>query len=308
MDIFLIITGIILIVAGIAVGVTFLYRNNNYGEEHKLKLPTILAIVGIVIAIFGASFTIIPTGMTGVRSTLGQIDETPCPNGWNWRAPFVQSIEKVNNKMQDKLVKERVYSETSERTTIFYEEINVTYQINPEKSAWIYANVTDYKSSLVTYDVIESGLKSTSKLFEDIDATNRDLIEPMAKEKIQKAFDEKFGENVIIINRVTIANADFTDEYNAAIEAKQQAKIKAEEQAITNQKNIDQATAEAEAARIKAQGEADAKELLQKAITDETLQEKWLDKWDGKLPQYIGGDDSSVLFGLNGIDVSSETK
>lgn len=262
------------------------------------KYITLGVIAVIVLVIFLCSYTIVPTGYTGVRTTLGQISDQVCSNGWNWKIPFVQTINKVNNKQQDIVISDEVWSETDKRTAVCYKDITVTYQISPEKSAWIYANVSNYKDCLVTTDLVSSGLKSASKTLNDEDSTNRSIIEPKAKEEIQRVFNEKYGENTVLINRVTINSADFEDAYNQAIADKQNAQIAAEKQAIDNQKAIDQATAEAEAKKIAAQGEADAKEILNQTISDKTLQEKWLDKWNGQLPQYVGGNNDSVMFGF----------
>lgn len=257
-----------------------------------------IVIAILVVILFFCSFKIVPTGYTGVRKTMGQISEQVCDNGWNWRIPFVQKIAKVNNKLQDVTFDDEIWSETSSRTALQYNKVTVTYQINPEKSAWIYANVTDYEDNLVTLDLVSSGLKSASKALKDEDATNRSVIEPKAQEEIQRVLNEKYGENTVIIHRVTINGADFEEAYNQAIANKQNAQIAAEQQAIENQKAIDKATADAEAKKIAAQGEADAKEILNKAISDKTLQEKYLEKWDGKLPQYVGGDNGSVMFNM----------
>lgn len=259
---------------------------------------TCIVIAILVVILFFCSFKIVPTGYTGVRKTMGQISEQVCNDGWNWKIPFVQKIAKVNNKLQDVTFDDEIWSETSSRTALQYNKVTVTYQINPEKSAWIYANVTDYKDNLVTLDLVSSGLKSASKVLKDEDATNRSVVEPKAQEEIQRVLNEKYGENTVIIHRVTINGADFEEAYNQAIADKQNAQIAAEKQAIENQKKVDQAKADAEAKKIAAQGEADAKEILNKSISDKTLQEKYLEKWDGKLPQYVGGDNGNVMFNM----------
>ncbi|MGN0005021.1 MAG: SPFH domain-containing protein [Candidatus Gastranaerophilaceae bacterium] len=285
----------------------FEFENEIEAKPNKkpinLKKYIILGVIALItIVVFLCSYTIVPTGYTGVRTTLGQISEQVCSNGWNWKIPFVQTINKVNNKQQDIVISDEVWSETDKRTAVCYKDITVTYQISPEKSAWIYANVSNYKDCLITTDLVSSGLKSASKTLSDEDSTNRSIIEPKAKEEIQRVFNEKYGENTVLINRVTINSADFEEAYNQAIADKQNAQIAAEKQAIDNQKAIDQATAEAEAKKIAAQGEADAKEILNQTISEKTLQEKWLDKWNGQLPQYVGGDNSSVMFGFGATE------
>lgn len=113
------------------------------------------------------------------------------------------------------------------------------------------------------------------------------------------------------IARVVTGDANFEDSYNEAIASRQKAQIEAEQQAIENQKAIDkaeadatvkktQAQAEADAAVIEAQGEADANKLLNDSITDKTLKQQYLYKWDGKLPKVTNGSD--VIVSMDDLD------
>lgn len=277
----------------------------------KWIVTAVVAVVVICI-VLSSAVIIIPTGYTGVKSTFGQISEKTLSSGLNLAVPFVQSIEKVNNKQQDIIFDNQVWSETSERTAIYYADVTVTYQINPEKSAWICANVANYRDNLVSQSLVASGIKSSSKELNDTDATNRSVIEPKAMENIQKALDEKYGENVVIVSKVVIGNADFDDSYNEAIAAKQKATLEAQQQAIENQKAIDKAEAdaavikktaeaEAEAKVIAAQAEADANKLLEESLSEQVLKDKYLEKWDGSLPMYVGSDGTGILIGFDSL-------
>lgn len=309
MNIFILIVGIILI--AFAIGL-FIYFNYN---EVQSKTPLILIVTGIVFSLLSASFTIIPTGYTGVRTTFGQIDDSTVQNGFNWNIPFVQSIATVNNKQQDiSFADEEIWSETEERTAIYYKGITVTYQINSEKSAWIYANISDYENNLVSKGLVSSSIKSSSKALSDTDATNRSIIEPLALKNIQNSLDEKYGKDVIYVNKVVINNADFEESYNKAIADKQKAQLAAEQQEIVNQQNIDKADADAKAAVTKANGDAEAKkiaaeaeakanETLEKSITEKILKDKYIEKWNGQLPKVVS-DDSSMLFNIDGADTN----
>ena len=130
----------------------------------------------------------------------------------------------------------QIWSETSERTALYYDGITVTYQINPEMSAWIYANVSNYKGKPCNADTCGFAIKTSSKSLTSTDATNRGIVEPLSMQNIQKALDEKYGEDVVIINKVVIANTDFEDSYNKAIAEKQTAQLAYEQQQIENQK------------------------------------------------------------------------
>lgn len=291
-------------------------RDNRYRNEpkekpeliEKPKLKLIPIIIGFVLIILSDSFKIVPSGYTGVRTTFGLIDQESCMPGFNGLIPFVQKISLVNNKQQDLRFENKVWAETSEQTVVYMENVQVTYQIVPESSAWIYANVENWVEKLVDEDITASSLKSAARSLDASIVTDRGTIEPLAVEALQKAVDEKYGENRVIIKNIVINNMDFEDSYNEAIAKKSQAMQEQQEQAIRNQTAIDKATAEAEAKRQAAQGDADAEriraegkaqanEAISKSITDKTQMQDIIDAWDGQLPKYMGNGDNS-LFGV----------
>lgn len=275
-----------------------IYNKYNCNKNNK-TLVAVMTVLSLIFFVFAFSFTIIPTGSTGVRMTFGQISNMTVQNGFNWKIPFVQKIETVNNKQQDIIFKDRIWSETSERTAIYYNNVVVTYQINAEKSSWIYANVTNYEENLVTQSLVASAVKSSSKSLGDTDATNRSIIEPKVSKSIQEALNQKYGENTIIVNKVVIDNADFDESYNKTIAAKQKAQIEAEKQAIDNKKAVDKAKANAEVKKINAKATAEANELMEKSISENILKQMYINKWDSVLPQYVSGDESSIMLGIN---------
>lgn len=271
---------------------------------------TIILCASLVLIILFCLLTIriVPTGYVGVRTTFGQIDETPVKPGLVFKAPIAQRIIKVNTKQQDKLFKDKVWSETSSRTAVYFENITVTYSLDPDKAVWLVSNVTDYKNAVVPATIVQSSVKRAAKEFNDTDVTNRGKIESLSGEYLQQALTEKYGEGTVVIHRLVVANADFDEDYNQAIAEKQRATLQAETQRIENQKNIEKAQADAEVAktqaeasaevtRIKAEAEAEANDLISKSITSEVLENKRINKWNGEMPKYIGSGNESILVG-----------
>jgi regulator of protease activity HflC (stomatin/prohibitin superfamily) len=257
----------------------------------------IAAVLVIVIAV--SSITFIPTGYTGVRVTFGQVNETPAPAGLNFKVPFVQSIKKVNNKMQDITIADQIWAETTERTAVYFEGVTVTYSISGSKSAWLYANVTDY-GDLINLGLVSSAVKSVAKQSPVVEVTDRAKTEPAVMECLQNSMNDKFGEGVVTVHKVIIANIDFEQEYQAAVAAKQQAQIDYEKQQINNQKAVEKAEAdaaqeikkaqgEAEAQKIRAEAEAAANKKISESLTDEVLAHQFYEKWNGELPKVSGG-------------------
>ncbi len=280
--------------------------------KKKFKASYVLwIIVAIAVIIVAAnSMKIIPTGFTGVRTTFGQISSNVVQSGLNFKIPFVQSITLVNNKQQDVTFENTISSETSERNEVFFSGITVTYQINAEKSAWIYANVSNYKNNLISESLVASALKTASKTLTPTDVTSRNILEPMVKDNIQNSLNEKYGSEVVKINKVVINNATFDEEYNAKIAQKQQAQMAYETQQIENKTAVEkaeadakvkvtEAQADADAKLIEANAEAEANKALEESLTEQILQEMLIDKWNGELPLVSG--ESDLMLDVSGL-------
>ena len=298
---------IVLIVLGIIfVAFGFIFM----GMAEKATILNVGAVfLGLILLILGCSITFVPTGYIGIRTAYGQISGSPVSTGIHFHVPFVENIHKMNCKQQEMVFdKDKIWSETSERTEVYAENIVVDYQINAEYGAWIWSNIEEWDTNLVKRTSIESGLKAAFKQYNDTDVTDRSKIEKTAKEYIQKSLNTKYNNQVVTVISVTISNINFSDAYNDAIEKKAQAKLSAEAQAYENQKTIDQAKAEAEKQRIEAEGkakakvieaeaEAEANEKISKSITPEVLQREWIQKWNGKTPSVVS--DSDIMYGIN---------
>lgn len=318
----LILTLFLTVAAMVGLGFGIEKVQKSYGEDKRMcwslkrKRVILCALVPVIACLIG-SFSIIPTGYTGVKTTFGQISENTLPAGLNFKAPFFQSIEKVNNKQQDIYFENQIWGESSERTAVYGAQITVSYQINPDKSAWIYANVADYTKNLIPNDLIASAVKSAMVQLDSAKVTQRTSIEPLARDMVTKALNEKYGENVITVLKVTINDMDFEESYKTAIANKQIAAMEKEKQDIENQKAVEKAAAdkkvketnaeaEANATITKAEAQAKANDLLQESLTDDVLYQKWLEKWDGKLPEVAGGDASVIIGDLTGQNTVKE--
>lgn len=302
MNVFLIILGIAGLIAGIILASYSAYQKSEYNtnvSKGMKNLTRLCVVLGIIVFVAGFSFKIVPTGYTGVRTTFGQVSEQTVPMGFNWKIPFAQSIKLVNNKQQDTEISAEVWGETSEKTPVFASDIIVTYQVSGEKSAWIYANVSDGSKNLIDQNLVSSSVKSAMVELSVKDVTNRNKIEPMVKDKLAASLNEKYGENTITVLKVVINNMDFEESYNQAIAAKSIAQQTYEKQQIENETAIAKAEADkkvaitnaeakAQATLIAAQAEADANKLLVESLTDAVLKSKFYEKWNGELPTVMG--------------------
>lgn len=313
------ILGIALIIASIVLFVT----------DNK-SIATVSIIMGILAVLIGGCFDYVPTGYVGVKTTFGQISEETYTSGHLYiHMPFVENINNVNCKQQEKAFKGQVWSETSERTEIYVEDPVIDYQIIATEATWIWQNVEEYDTQLVKHTSVESGIKAATKQYNDVDVTDRSKIQQTAKENIQKELDNKYGRHVVNIVAVTFPNMNFSDAYNKAIEDRAQKKLAAETAEYENQKIINQKKAEAEQRKIEAESKAEAKKIeaeanaqvklteaeaqakankmISDSITDKILMNKYLDnmraetdKWDGKRSM-ISDSNGTYIYDMKGI-------
>ena len=276
-----------------------------------LKKVAVFAILLIVVAgVVLSNITIIPTGYTGVRVKFGQVQQEPVRSGRVIvTLPFAEHVYTVNNKQQDYRIGNQIWGETDDKTPVYAADVTITYQIAPERSSWIYANVSNYTNALVSEPLVASAVKSAMVELSPGDVTNRARIEPLIQEKLTEALAEKYDAGTVVINKVVVGNMDFEPAYNEAIQAKSiaaqaQARASIENQTAIAKAEADKkvallrAEADAEKVRIAAQAQAEANRLIQQSLTQELIEMKKVEAWDGKLPTVMGSD---TLLGLGSL-------
>ena len=171
---------------------------------------------------------------------------------------------------------------------MYVTDVIVTYQVLPEKSAWLYANVSDIKN-LVGDELVASAIKSAMAELGPNEVTNRIKIEPLAQQKLAESLNQKYGEDAVFINKVVINDMDFEEAYNTAIQQKSIAQQNADKQKIENEAAIAKAEAEAQKTSIAADAQAEANRKIAESLSDTLIEYQKIQKWDGKLPTVSGG-------------------
>ena len=270
----------------------------------------------LLLLVLANSFTIVPTGFTGIRTTFSQINPVSAEPGFNFKIPFVESIHLVNNKQQDVSFSTKIWGETADKTPVYASDVVISYTILPEASSWLYANISN-PNKPIDEKLVASAIKSAMVRLSVDDATNRAIIEPEALSMLQEAINGKFGENHISINAIVINDMDFEESYNAAIAERSIASQRKQTQAIENETNLQKAetdkaiavakaqaeaeskriTAEAEAnaTLIQAEAQAEANRKLSNSITDNILLNQLIEQWNGSLPTALGSDILSLF-------------
>lgn len=246
------------------------------------KILTGLGILfGIVILLnIFSFFTVVNPGERGILLQLGTVQAVYGP-GLHFQMPIVNSVvimDVQTQKSQDTVDAASKDLQGIEAT------VALNYHADPGAVDKIYQEIgLDYASRVIDPAIQESVKEVTAQY------TAEELITKRAdvKTNIFKSLEARLKGYNVLVDDVSIVNFNFSEEFNASIEAKQTAvqnALKAENDLkriqIEAQQKIETAKADAESIRI--QGEA----LKQNAGL---VQLKMVEKWNGQLPYYTGG-------------------
>ncbi len=268
-------------------------------SKKKLTGIVIAAVAVALVVIVGLNcFTIVDAGHTGVVVTLGKVKEGVLQEGLHFKAPFVQKIIKIDNRIVKLDVDTEAFSKDLQTVTT---TIAINYRVDTSKSYSIYKNIgADYENVLVTPAVNEVLKAITAKYTAEESVTNRTLI----SDGLITGLNEKLNAIGLYVTDVNIINFDFSEAFIDAIEEKQVAEQKLLKAETEKQTAITNAEAQAQTTKIKAEAEAEANNKIKESLNEDIIRAKFYEKWDGKLPQAMGSD--SIITSIDNIADSAE--
>ena len=258
------------------------------------KLVIIAAAVIFALIIILNCFVVVDAGHTGVVVTMGSVNEGVLQEGIHAKLPFIQNVIKIDNRIQKLEVNTEAFSKDLQSVDTV---LAINYRVDTAKSYSIYKNIgADYESVLVTPAVNEVLKAITSQYTAEQSVTNRTLI----SDGLVKGLNEKLNDLGLYVTDVNIIDFDFSDAFITAIEEKQIAQQQLLKAETEKQTAITNAQAAAEAAKIKAAGDAEANKKLNESLTDKVIENKKIEKWNGQLPKVSGS--GGTIIDIGGID------
>lgn len=233
------------------------------------------------------SFHTVDTGEVAVVKHLGKAKDVKTA-GTHYAFWLTNKYQKYDGKVQNIDIETAAYSSDAQTMTV---QMTLQYQVLTDKvmniaSQYGTLDALTTRITAIATEKTKSVLSSHKAM--DIIASRQDMS-PAVEEAIREAVGEEYFVNIVT---VVLTNIDFSDAFEIAVEEKmvaEQQQLKAE---YENQAKIAKSEADAQAKLIAAQAESEANKLLEKSLTDKILQEMYIDKWDGKLPEVVAGEDS----------------
>lgn len=273
-----------------------------------------LLVVDILNPEFGF-FAKVDTGYVGVVSLFGATKDEPLKPGFhvtNWFA----HVHPISVRTEKSTYEIEAFSADIQQVIM---KISINTNVSDESAGVLYKKVgMNYEGKLIDPKLQENAKVVVSKYTAESLISNREVLSGEIKNKMVEAL-KPFAINV---TSVSIENIDFTDAFEAAVEAKQVAtqekqkaktqeeqktmeaqqaaereKIKAEADANVKKINAD---AEAYSIKTRADAEAEANKKISESITPDLIEYVEANNWDGKLPAtFVGGDEAMPIIQTN---------
>ena len=260
------------------------------GEPRVGRIITIVGTLVVIIILALASVRIVEPGHRGVVITFGKVESNILGEGGPYIiTPFIQDVIQVSVQIQKEDAEASAASHDLQDVTT---HVTLNYHLDASKANIIYQTLRLDFTDRVIKPSIQEAVKASTAQF-----TAEDLIQrrEAVKALIEQTLAESLIKNNIIVDRVSITEFRFSEVFSRAIESKQEAEqlaLKASNDLrrieIEAQQTIVRASASANATLLQAQAQAEALRLQRQEVSELLNQFKAIEKWDGKLPQFVG--------------------
>jgi len=308
--------GIILVLAGTA-GSMVLSRllvraPRELGAEGGVKALRLVAMLLVPIGalmIISSTVRMISAGHVGVALLFGKVQPVALHEGINLVNPLYDVVQ-MDTRVQKHQAR---YDAASRDLQAVHIDMVLNYRLQPDQATEVYQRIGPNFSSIIIDPAAQEVLKANTALHIASEILHQ---RPKIKADVQKDLTTWLAKYGIELKEASLANIRFDPAYEKAIEAKQIEEQKAEQkryELIQAQRQAEIAAAQAkgqgDAAREKAKGEAEATRIRGSAeaeynqkvaasLTATLIQQRYLERWDGKLPQFSagGGSTPGLLF------------
>jgi regulator of protease activity HflC (stomatin/prohibitin superfamily) len=269
-------------------------------------LVGVFAIVILVLAV--SSFSVISPGNTGVIFNLWTGSLRTVPQGIAWRFPFVTQVQSYPTALRTYTMVKRSGEGSSEvddsidlptrEGQHITQDISVTYNTSEDLAAQVFkafrgADIAEIEATFVRRTIITVAQNTAGQmsLSEVISAKRNDL-----QDNIQKNLSVELEKMGFHLDKVNLGASHLPQslekqmqEKMAAQQQAQQAEYELQKQQMLAKAEVAKAEGEAQSILVRAKAQAEANRLLQSTLSQNLIQSKAIDKWDGTLPQVSGG-------------------
>src|SRR6266511_2934427 len=208
-----------------------------------------------------STFKVIPAVHVGVATLFGQVQPKPLQEGLNFINPLLD-VTQMSTQGQRRTGR---YDAASKDLQAVHVEMVLNYRLIPDRAPEVYQKIGVNYESLIIDRAAPEVLKANTSLHNSAEILQKRQIIKADVQKDVTTWLVKYG---VEMKEAALANIRFDPAYENAIEAK----------------------GVADALRIKGEAESNYNSRVSASLTPVLIQQQYLARWDGRLPQYtLGG-------------------
>jgi len=240
----------------------------------------------------GCAYDIVDAGHRGVSIINGKVGDVTLDEGFYWKIPFIESIKEIDVRTLKWEADAYCYTKDVQKAKIRFA---LNYNLKTDKVHTIFQEVGPDWAQTLLPQVVEHSIKSVIGQWDAVDLVS---AREKAREETQAMIAGALKDKHIIVTNFSLNNIDYEDAFEKAVESK----VVAIQQAIESKNKTVQIEEESKQKVISAKAEAESMRIRSQALSQNRslVEYEAVQKWDGKLPQYMLG--NSVPF----INLSSK--
>lgn len=275
---------IIIFLAAIAAVVAFFLsaKLSKVGEPKPFLAGSVFLVV-LAIGFALSTFTQVSQSTVGIVTTWGHVETDVLPEGPHFVSPASKVHEVFIGLDVAKIEKAQAASKDLQSV---HTDLTMNYRVNPAMALALYklAPSLEYEALYIQPAMFEVFKSVAAHYTAEQLVTQRQEVSGAILAGLKTKL-ESYGLNIQDIN---ITNFQFSESFDKAIEAK----VTASQRADQSERELAQAGFDAQKVIAKAKGEAEAIAVQAQAVKTsggaEYLQLQAINRWDGKLPTYMG--------------------
>lgn len=287
-------------------------KETEYQIKWRLRVIQLLSVFPLCL-IFIGMVTKVPANSVGIKySPFNGTSNVTLGEGFHGKNLF-DKVYKISTEVQTSTMN-GITTQTKDAQYVT-STLDIKYRVNSANAHLVF---TQFR----TLDKMSEALivPTTQRVLELI-TTNYNVMDVLGEKRadiykeleveLAKEF-EKYGVQFYAIsitdmdageaieNAIT-AEAVAKKEVETAAQNLLKAETEAKQKSVMAQAEQDAAKIEAETKTIQAEAEKKANELLHTTLTEEILLQQWIEKWNGKVPEYYGGDGTDLIFNTGAL-------
>ncbi len=259
----------------------------------KTIIRLVVAFIVVVLVVLLDPFVQVSAGERAVVTHFGNVSGELGP-GLHGLMPLVTNAHIINVQTQKEQTKASAASSDLQSVSA---DIAVNYNVDPNKVTDLYTRIGDDYQSKIIDPAVQEVVKSVTANY-----TAEELITKRAQvtTDMEVALSAKLQTNDIVVSTVNIVDFNFSETFNAAIEAK----VTAQQNALAAKNKLDQVTYEGQQTIVSAKAQAEAIQIQAQAINSQGgadyVELQRIKAWDGHACNSYCGLSASTGLLVNG--------